>query len=291
MQTVSASVQPIIVIGMHRSGTTMICQLLERLGLFVGVRKDENYEARFFHDINLWLFSQSGARWDNPLPNRYLMENPQARALATDYIRRYLLSSPSLGSYLGPGKYLSYRSAFRIPVAWGWKSPLNTFTLPIWLDLFPNARIIHIYRHGVDVANSLRVRNRKDMRRTRAQDIYYRMVPLHWIKRKQGTFIDSVRCASLKGGLELWQEYLTEASTAVEQNVDRSMEIKYEDFLAQPASTLSRIADFCQLDASANAIEDAASSVRLERAFAYQKDPELKEFSVREAQRLATRHY
>ena len=34
-------------------------------------------------------------------------------------------------------------------------------TLPIWLSLFPEARLIYIVRHGVDVASSLMVRERK----------------------------------------------------------------------------------------------------------------------------------
>lgn len=40
--------QPIIILGMHRSGTTMITQLLENLGLFVGTEKEVNHEALFF---------------------------------------------------------------------------------------------------------------------------------------------------------------------------------------------------------------------------------------------------
>ena len=30
---------PVIIVGMHRSGTTMLSQLLERLGLFTGEKK------------------------------------------------------------------------------------------------------------------------------------------------------------------------------------------------------------------------------------------------------------
>ena len=38
---------PIIVIGMHRSGTTMLIKQLEELGLFVGDKKRKNYESVF----------------------------------------------------------------------------------------------------------------------------------------------------------------------------------------------------------------------------------------------------
>ncbi len=57
---------PIIFTGMHRSGTSMIGRMLEELGLFVGLRKDENNEALFFQEMNEWLLHQCGASWDDP---------------------------------------------------------------------------------------------------------------------------------------------------------------------------------------------------------------------------------
>lgn len=41
-------IQPIVILGMHRSGTTMITEILEQLGLFVGDQKDDNCESLFF---------------------------------------------------------------------------------------------------------------------------------------------------------------------------------------------------------------------------------------------------
>ena len=48
---------PVIIIGMHRSGTSMLTRLLEKAGLFVGHEKENNWEAWFFPKINQWLFS------------------------------------------------------------------------------------------------------------------------------------------------------------------------------------------------------------------------------------------
>ena len=39
--------QPVIIMGMHRSGTTMLASLLEQLGLFIGTKKQENDESLF----------------------------------------------------------------------------------------------------------------------------------------------------------------------------------------------------------------------------------------------------
>ena len=46
--------QPIIILGMHRSGTTMITKMLENLGLFVGAEK-ENRDCSFVHETTLLL--------------------------------------------------------------------------------------------------------------------------------------------------------------------------------------------------------------------------------------------
>jgi hypothetical protein len=71
---------PIVIIGMHRSGTSMVTRMLESLGLFVGARKDSNCEARFFQRINRWLLDQTGSSWDNPQPIHYLLNNREVRA-------------------------------------------------------------------------------------------------------------------------------------------------------------------------------------------------------------------
>ena len=43
---------PIIVIGMHRSGTTLLTRMMERCGVFWGTVKDEYNEATCFQSIN-----------------------------------------------------------------------------------------------------------------------------------------------------------------------------------------------------------------------------------------------
>lgn len=282
---------PVIVIGMHRSGTSMIIRLLEELGLFVGEKKDANDEAVFFHKINEWLISQGGADWDHPQPFHHLIANEEIRGLATDYISRYLIRSPRTITFLGWKKYLRYRTPLDLDIPWGWKSPLNTYTLPLWLDLFPNAKVLHIFRHGVDVAQSLRSRGRREMQRTQLQRLYYKLRVVHWLRPKPGTFIDSVRCDSLEGGLSLWEEYLSEARSHVRALNGRAVEFRYEDFLSEPERILGELARFCDLSANEAAIEAVASQVKKERAYAYRGNPELRAFATRVSQRLAAQNY
>jgi hypothetical protein len=287
----TSTYSPVIIIGMHRSGTTMITRLLETIGLFVGKRKEGNHEAMFFHRINEWLISQCGGFWDHPEPIHELIENMDIRASVTNYIDRYLLQSPRTIGFLGWRKYLRYGNLYDLDFPWGWKSPLNTYTLPLWLDLFPDARVIHIYRHGVDVAQSLRIRGRRQMRPTRLQQVYYDLPFLHWIRPKPGSFIESVRCDSLEGGLSLWEVYLSEARRHIGPMGEQAIEVKYEDFLVEPTQTLKGLAAFCGVTAGHTTVDQVANRVQTDRAYAYRRDPELRAFADQVANRLVAQSY
>ncbi len=281
---------PIIIIGMHRSGTTMLARQLEALGVFMGKQKEENQEALLFFQIDSWLASQCGGSWDNPQPIRYLLENQEIRAQVREYIRNYLLTTVRAASYLGWKNYLRYRSPFALDRLWGWKSPLSTFTLPIWLDLFPDAKVIHISRHGVDVANSLRQRERRSAAPTPRRNLYYKMRILHAIRPKSGEFIRP-RCDLLQGGLSLWEEYVAQAHSHVCSLGGRAIELKYEALLTQPDAVLRKIVEFCELLCSEEAIEKAASLVRKDRAYAYREKSDLRAFADLVPERLSAYGY
>ncbi|MBI2956973.1 MAG: sulfotransferase [Acidobacteria bacterium] len=285
-----AATPPILVLGMHRSGTALVARALETLGLFVGARLEENYESVFFHRLNLWLVRQAGADWDHPEPVHLLVNHAEARRRAVDYLR-FLLDSPRAISYLGLARYLRYRSPRNLDLPWGWKSPLTTYTLPLWLDLFPEARIIHVVRHGVDVAESLLAREQRGPALTPARSGYRRFKALHWLRPKRGGFFFSLRCTSLEGGFSLWEEYVAEARRHVAQLGARAREIRYEDLLGEPRGSLAALADFCGLAPSAEAREQAAALAQPERALAYRRSGELAGFAQRVAERLRAHGY
>lgn len=275
--------QPIIIIGMHRSGTNMVTAMLQELGLFVGKKKEENNEALFFHQINDWLLRQSGGSWDYPKPVHNLLKNTEIRILVIDYIT-HVLQTPHVATYMGWDKYINYHTPANLNIPWGWKDPRNTFTLPIWLDIFPKSKVIHIYRNGIDVANSLQIRTKKALFRSKShypkRKWLYRM-----FYRKRG-FTDTLRCFELSGGLSLWTDYLNEAKAHVKSLDSQAMEIKYEDFLFKPFETLKRIAYFCDLNASDKDIERVSALANKERAYAYRDKPELQVFAEQMAEKL-----
>lgn len=281
--------QPIIFIGMHRSGTSMIGRLLESLGLFTGPRKDENNEAIFFQRLNEWLMAQCGARWDTPQAMQYLWKNDELLTWIENYIR-HLMDSPRAIHFTGLRRYLTTGGITRLNLQWGWKDPRNTFTLPLWLRIYPEARIVYIERHGVDVAQSLRERGLKGLASTTRKYQKYRHIIS--LRPKRGGFIESPRCATLQGGFSLWQEYMDQAREVMQQLPShRVLMLRYEQVLRDPVPYLRASADFCELDVSNTKLKTLTARVNASRAYSYLNNLELKEFASKHQVDLASRGY
>ncbi len=257
----------------------MIGRMLEELGLFVGVHKDTNNESRFFQRINEWLFRQCGGRWDFPQPIFFLLKNEVLMAQAEVYIKRLLRSIRST-LFLGIRGYLLRRDILALDIPWGWKDPRNTFTLQIWLRIFPDAKIIHIERHGVDVAESLRVRSKKVFY-TATQNYEKRYRYIVPFLQKPGGFTESPRCIRLEGGFSLWEEYLAQADDVLSSLPDNRV-LK----LREPLPILRRCVDFCGLNATDSQIQNLVRTINPNRAFAFQQDKELYAFAEEYRHRL-----
>ena len=78
------SATPIIIVGMHRSGTSMLTRMLEECGVFWGDKKDEYNESVFFQSINERLFNVAKATWDNPAPVEEYLSTTQNFSTAGD---------------------------------------------------------------------------------------------------------------------------------------------------------------------------------------------------------------
>ncbi|UCH73193.1 MAG: sulfotransferase [Rhodospirillales bacterium] len=275
---------PVIIIGMHRSGTTMVTRILEKVGLFVGWRKDPNHESLLFLQLNEWLMRQAGATWDDPEPIRRLLGTETLRNQATRVLRDTLGGWPSLG-YLGPLKFARKRAPFALTDAWGWKDPRNTLTYPVWVDLFPGAKILHVTRHGVDVANSLVQRES----RLSGTGHLSRISFLGVIGEPE--IPPSRRCEALGDAFALWEQYLAIAAK-YQATCDAELhQIRFEDFLASPVSHLEELAAFCGLHVTASTIEKACNGLETERAFAYRENPALIDFAASMSDRLGEFNY
>jgi hypothetical protein len=130
----------LIVAGFHRSGTSLVCQLLRRVGLFLG------YE----------LF---GANFSNPYGHFEDVEVLKLHEqLLADNGRTWQVSAPFLPVVAGRHwremrRILDQRNADHD--LWGFKDPRVCSFLMLWKHLLPNAKVLLVYRHFSDSTYSL----------------------------------------------------------------------------------------------------------------------------------------
>lgn len=141
---------PVCIIGMHRSGTSMVARLLNLCGLNLGPEdklfgpSPDNAMGYFEHagflEINDALLKNFGGSWDNP-PSL----NP---GWETD---------PALRD--SDEKAETLLNTFSGDTLWGWKDPRTTLLLPFWQKLLPQLRYIICIRNPLEVARSLEKRD------------------------------------------------------------------------------------------------------------------------------------
>lgn len=285
---------PVIIIGMHRSGTSLLTRVLQQAGFFMGRDASRNEEAAFTNAINAWLFRQASATWERPQSMDELLADTDLRPDLVDYLEG-IVRGPASARFLGPGRWLGTRGRgmFGQHQAWGWKDPRNTWTLPFWLELFPDARVLHIVRHGVDVAASLRSRRRRVVQ-TRLERYHrhrwtYRLNPL---APKRRGFGPQPLCRRLEAGLDLWAEYVDRARGHLQDiGPERALELRYEDLLTHPHQTLSRGLEFCGCAPGSEQVNDTAAGFRADRAWAWTRDEELKGLAASHHEFLQQRGY
>jgi hypothetical protein len=247
---------PLIIIGMHRSGTTLLAEIVRRLGVFIGIKRGVHEEALFFRRRNQHIYRLAEAQWDQPKPVTRLTQNQELRRSVTTSLRDEFWSTESLRDYWGLLGFA--RSRLQANYAWGWKDPRNSYTLPIWLDLFPRAQVIHVVRNGIDVASSLRRRER------------HRKANLHLL---------SHRCLELEGAFSLWTEYINTCLTMMDVLPDgQAMQIQYEGLLTRSHDHVKDVAEFLDIKTSEGAIDRAIREVRPDRAYAFLSNAELRDF-------------
>lgn len=145
---------PIVILGMHRSGTSFLVRTLNLAGLWLGGDNQlytiegrakignpkGNYENKEGIAINDAILARSGGSWYNPPKQLITNADDAARIVA-------------LCKTLAHGQPDGYRR-------WGWKDPRAVLTLDIWLEaLKSNIFIVGSYRHPSAVAKSLLARD------------------------------------------------------------------------------------------------------------------------------------
>ena len=135
---------PILILGMHRSGTSCLAGSLQQRGLFLG----EVYESRPYNrkgnrenqrimDLNDAVLAASGGAWDRPPGTLHW----NAAAAAE---RDAIVATMASGAEGAP---------------WGFKDPRTLLTLSFWRERLGDARFVGTFRHPARVAASLAARD------------------------------------------------------------------------------------------------------------------------------------
>ncbi len=139
----------LVVLGMHRSGTSCVTRMLHHLGVYLG----ENYctepmpsnlighwEARDVVEINDQILSLSGGSWQS-VPKQLSWNHD-----CEQKIKRVL-------------------AQFAARPLYGWKDPRTTVTFPAWKSHLTDYVVLACVRHPLAVAQSLEVRDGFDIAR------------------------------------------------------------------------------------------------------------------------------
>lgn len=251
----------------------MLANILRHQGLFLGHRTDHHGEALFFLGLNRWILRACDADWDQPALCIASMRHPE-RVIGLAQELRQHLSGWRTWRYLGHRTLSSgWRIGCNLRFAWGFKDPRTAITLPVWLQLFPNAKIIRIRRHGLDVAASLQTR-------------FFAPMPDERLSATRAR-ATAGKVADLGAALDLWaayeratDEWLREVPPA------QTMTISFEQFVRHPELDISRLTTFAGIPLRSLPV---ALRPDHQRAYAYRHNPELLE-QARKSERLLREH-
>ena len=219
---------PVCITGMHRSGTSLVANLMGRCGLYLGEANKllpaspdntEGYwEHRSFVKINDEILLELGSSWDSPTPK--VMEGwPYKDKFNPARVRAEILLT----------KFVDHEP-------WGWKDPRTSLTLPFWMSLDgilvpfwqgrgQQLKVVVCVRDPLEVFQSLRDR----------------------------TFTPS------SSGLDLWQTYNQRIldSTLPQDRIITH----YDAYFRDAVSELERVVDFAGIDVSPDVVQESARIV------------------------------
>ena len=270
---------PFVIVGMHRSGTSLVSRILDRSGVFMGLDLQEDHESKFFIKLNKWIYENAGADWARPMALQELMDYEPAKKKVEEYVKSRV-SSKSSKKY--SGKRLK-KGLFDLDSKWGWKDPRNGPTLPIWKEIWPEMKIIHVTRHGVDVAASLQARSSKNWEQDESR--FSKWVKMYRWKDSRSPIRRGQRAATLSHALDFWSEQMEVENKNLEE-CEFVLEVRYEDLLTKPKSAIKQIWNFIDIERDDSLLEDISQSIDGSRAYAYKKDEEMMAFALENSEIL-----
>ena len=187
-------IKTVVVLGMHRSGTSLTAGLLSALGVNMGelIRPSKKFnpkgyfEDRHFLDLNEEILKAAGGRWDDPPSTEDVLavKNQFNSEIAE------LVSSRQFGW-------------------WGWKDPRNCLTLSLYWECLVSPSVIVCKRNLEEVGRSLQRRYGWDRERGKELgEIYNRRID------------DFVECFNPRKVVINFRDYREDAAGSVDRLIE-----------------------------------------------------------------------
>jgi sulfotransferase family protein len=231
---------PVIIIGAHRSGTSATAHALELLGLQIGEHLDSHREPRPLQKLHEEYLQRCGGAWHNPQPFLKQVATAAGMRDCVSYLRGNVERNfARILGYRSNPKGLWRRLRLRFGARWGWKEPRTTLFARAWLEIFPNARIVHLVRDARAAASSIRERE---------------------LKFQAAGDPPTPNLADVDYCLRLVQTYLAAGDRLA--NSRNYRRVQFEELQANPPAMLERLANFCGLHVTTARMANAAATIR-----------------------------
>lgn len=173
----------IIVLGMHRSGTSAVTKAVESLGVNLGdnlIPAAEDNKKGFFEDrqiidINDRLLKLAGMKWYSveEFPT-YILDSPQGKSLEVE-ARRLICNRLEINNI------------------WGFKDPRCSRLLPFWQNVLGPLDVevgfLMVLRNPLDMASSIKKRDRFDLTMSQHLWLLHTFLNLKYLKSERVFFV------------------------------------------------------------------------------------------------------
>lgn len=227
---------PVFIIGEARSGTTMLYRILQKHSAFAP-RKSNLWESKLMNHVDaattfrpgeprpmLGYMSDDSERYAEFLASLRplrpaLHAGRAARRLVRSHARRVDQVWAASGYPLVVRSYFHHARLARGVERILEKTPTHVHHVDRLLHCYPNARLIYLHRHPVDVYSSYVRRSQVDPN-------------ARWTRIPVGKFASQ------------WTENTTAALDAADRLPESLLLVRYEEFTADPDTLASRICEF-----------------------------------------------
>lgn len=198
--------EPFFILGAPRSGTTMLRDLFKQI--------DDVYSPEETHFFR-WGCPFRGDEFNSIYQNNGVLRKHRELDGISDSEYNEVLGS-SLTKKELTDNYCSLVARKKGKKYWFEKTPQNVYGLPLILDMYESAKIVHIVRNPISVVKSL----------------------------KEGKVL---KVEDVVGAANYWYESVAIINIMKSVMSDRLLEIKYEDLVVSPDDTLLKLSDFLGL--------------------------------------------